>query len=312
MTPHLPPARFLMCRPEHFAVSYAINPWMDPADWARAGRVHADAAAREWAALYRHLVALGAEIDCLPAEPGLPDLVFTANAAVVLDRKALLARFRHPERRGEEAHIEAMFRRLQGRGLIDMAHTLPNGITLEGAGDCVFDAARNLFWMGFGTRSDRAAREIVAAEFGVETLALQLADARFYHMDTALCPLPGGEVIYVPGAFTDEGLAAIHARVAPGQRIALAEKDASVLAANAVALGRTLLLSDCSERLRLELAERGYRVVPTPLGAFRRSGGSAFCLTLRLDRRSAAGRSAASCSAAARDADTAQTASAVA
>ena len=288
MTLHVPAARFLMCRPEHFAVSYSINPWMDPADWASSARVHADAAAREWAALYRHLVALGAEIDCVPAAPDLPDLVFTANAAVVLDGKALLARFRHPERRGEEAHVEAMFRRLQGRGLIAAVHKLPEGMTLEGAGDCVFDASRNLFWMGYGPRSDRAAREQVEAEFGVETLALELVDPRFYHMDTALCPLPGGEVIYVPGAFTDEGLDAIHARVPPGQRIALTEKDAGVLAANTVCVGNTLILSECSERLRLELSERGYRVLPTPLDAFRRSGGSAFCLTLRLDRRSAA------------------------
>ena len=45
-------------------------------------------------------------------------------------------------------------------------------------------------------------------------------------------------------------------------------------------------MSGCSERLRAELAERGYRVVTTPLPSFLRSGGSAFCLTLRLDRRS--------------------------
>ena len=36
-TTNRPEARFLMCRPEHFVVSYAINPWMDPASWARDG-----------------------------------------------------------------------------------------------------------------------------------------------------------------------------------------------------------------------------------------------------------------------------------
>jgi N-dimethylarginine dimethylaminohydrolase len=45
-------------------------------------------------------------------------------------------------------------------------------------------------------------------------------------------------------------------------------------------------MSDCSTRLRAELEERGYGVVTTPLPSFLRSGGSAFCLTLRLDRRS--------------------------
>ena len=102
-----------MCRPEHFAVSYAINPWMDPQSWARDARARA-AAAHEWDGLHRKLGELGATIDLVPAASGLPDLVFTANAAVVLDRKVLLARFRHPERQGEEPHFEAAFRSLRG------------------------------------------------------------------------------------------------------------------------------------------------------------------------------------------------------
>lgn len=124
--------------------------------------------------------------------------------------------------------------------------------------------------------------------FGIEPVALELADPRFYHMDTALCPLPGGEVMYVPGAFTAEGRAAIAERVTKERRIEIGEGDACKLAANAVCVGDTLVMSACSERLRAELAERGYQVAIVPLGAFLRSGGSAFCLTLRLDRRSGA------------------------
>jgi N-dimethylarginine dimethylaminohydrolase len=32
-----PRPRFLMCRPRHFAVTYSINPWMDPAAWQESG-----------------------------------------------------------------------------------------------------------------------------------------------------------------------------------------------------------------------------------------------------------------------------------
>jgi len=247
-------ARLLMCRPEHFAVSYAINPWMDPTSWARDNRAHA-AAAREWADLHRTLTECGADIDLVPSVPGLPDLVFTANAAVVLDRQVLLARFRHPERRREEVHFEAAFRSLQARGGVDSVCKLPEHVVLEGAGDCVWDETRKLFWMGHGPRSDAAA-------------------------------LPRGEVMYLPDAFTKTGRAAIRARVAPEQRIAIGSEDGCRLAANAVCLGNAVVMSGCSERLRAELAERGYRVVTTPLPSFLRSGGSAFCLTLRLDRRS--------------------------
>jgi N-dimethylarginine dimethylaminohydrolase len=123
---------------------------------------------------------------------------------------------------------------------------------------------------------------------GVRCLALRLADPRFYHLDTAFCALPCGSVIYYPAAFTSAALAAIHAHVAPAERIALDQTDATRFAANAVCVGVTLVLSSCSEALRERLGERGYAVVETPLHAFLRSGGSACCLTLRLDHRSGA------------------------
>ena len=192
--------------------------------------------------------------------------MFTANAAVVLDGTALLARFRHGERQAEEPHFEAAFRRLQAHGRIDAVRTLPEGITLEGAGDCVFDATRRLFWMGYGPRSDAAARDPVAGLFGIETLALELVDPRFYHMDTALVPLPGGEVIIVPEAFSADGLTAIRDRVAPDQRIELGLEDSVRLAANAVCVGRTIVLSCCSAGLRARLYERGYEVVADAAG----------------------------------------------
>ena len=278
-------ARFLMCRPEHFAVSYTINPWMDPKLWARDVGAHA-AAEREWGALYRKLTKLGAAIELLAPVPGLPDLVFTANAAIVLDGRALLAHFRHPERQREEAHFEAAFRALQARGLIDAVRKLPKNLMLEGAGDCVWDARRKLFWMGYGPRSDVSAARAVEDLFAQDVVTLELADPRFYHMDTALAPLPGGEVMYLPTAFTAAARGVIRARVAPHERIEIAMEDGCRLAANAVALGNTLIMAGCGQRLRAELGERGYEIVTTPLSSFLRSGGSAFCLTLRLDRRS--------------------------
>jgi len=281
-----PHAHFLMCRPQHFAVTYKINPWMDPTGWARDNRALAVAAGEEWAGLRAALQELGARIELVPPVAGLPDLVFTANAAVVLDGKALLSRFRYPQRRREEAHFEAAFRTLHARGLIDAVRKLPEGLVLEGAGDCVWDTSRNRFWMGYGPRSDAAARDLVEETFGTEVTALELDDARFYHLDTAFCPLPGGEVMYLPAAFTAEGRAAIADRVAGDQRIEIAMEDACTLAANAVCIGDAVVLSGCREDLRAVLTERGYRVIITPLASFLRSGGGAFCLTLRLDQYS--------------------------
>jgi N-dimethylarginine dimethylaminohydrolase len=280
--------RFLMCPPRHFAVTYSINPWMDPKAWADGGDALHAAAARQWAALRRALATHGAAIETIAPAPGLPDLVFTANAAVVLDGKALLARFRHAERQGEQPLFQAGFHALERRGLIEAVAAVPQGVALEGAGDCIWDARRRLFWMGCGFRSDRAAAAVVERQFDVRCVPLTLADPSFYHLDTALCALPCGAVIYHPGAFTPDALAALHAEVAPTDRVALEGADAARFAANAVCFGRVIVLSSASMALRRALKSRGYTVVATPLTAFQKSGGSACCLTLRLDHASVA------------------------
>jgi N-dimethylarginine dimethylaminohydrolase len=298
-TPGLSP-RFLMCPPQHFAVTYSINPWMDPAAWADRGEaLHASAEA-QWTALHATLLASGAAIEMVAPREGLPDLVFTANAAVVLDGKALLARFRHPERQSEQPVFLAGFRAMQARGLIDQVIEMPQGVALEGAGDCLWDARHALFWMGCGFRSDAAAARVVEETFGVPCVALTLANPSYYHLDTAMCALPCGAVVYYPGAFTPEALDLIHARVAPADRIALDAADAAYFAANAVVVGQTIVLSSASAALRGALEARGYAVVETPLTAFQRSGGSACCLTLRLDHVSQAQAVAAPLLAAAR------------
>jgi N-dimethylarginine dimethylaminohydrolase len=280
--------RLLMCSPQHFAVTYSINPWMDPAKWADDGAALKARAAQQWVALHATLLDAGAMIETVPPLEGAPDLVFTANAAVVLDGKALLARFRHPERQIEEPVFAAGFRALAERGLIDEVVELPRGIALEGAGDCLWDRRRGLFWMGCGFRSDEAAAREIETAFGVPCVPLRLSEASYYHLDTAMCALPCGGVIHYPGAFTPAALDAIHAHVAPADRIALSSEDAARFAANAVVVGRSIVLSSCSPELRRTLEARGYRVIETLLDAFQRSGGSACCLTLRLDHRAQA------------------------
>jgi N-dimethylarginine dimethylaminohydrolase len=286
-------AGFLMCAPRHFAVTYSINPWMDPQAWAGGGAALHEIAQLQWAGLRRSLAAAGAAVEILEPAPGLPDLVFTANAAVVLDRKVVLARFRHGERQNEEPVFAAAFDALAARGLVDDVVELPEGLTLEGAGDCIWDARRALFWIGCGFRSDAAAGRALERQLGVPSLVLALADPSFYHLDTCFCALPCGGIVYYPAAFTPQALAVIHAHVAPADRIVLDHADAARFAANAVCVGRTIVLSSCGAALRATLEQRGYDVIETPLDVFLRSGGSACCLTLRLDHRSRAANAGA-------------------
>jgi N-dimethylarginine dimethylaminohydrolase len=275
-----------MCAPEHFEVAYTINPWMRPDSWQSQSELLGARSTNGWQRLTETLRGLGAELEFVPPVAGLPDLVFTANAAVVLDGKALVASFRHPQRQGETPLYRQAFEQLKERGLLSEVHDMPEGMVLEGAGDCVWDPVRDRFWLGYGQRSDRDAAKLVQDLFGFEVVPLRLVDPRFYHMDTCLCPLTGGEVLYYPGAFDDEGKATILDCFGAENLIAAPEPDACGFAVNAVNIGRDIVLATVTAELRFMLEERGYRLHETPISDFNLSGGSAFCLTLKLDRAS--------------------------
>jgi N-dimethylarginine dimethylaminohydrolase len=143
--------------------------------------------------------------------------------------------------------------------------------------------------MGYGQRSDEAASRAVTNFFGLETVPLQLVDPRYYHMDTALVPLSGGEIVYYPGAFSAEGQAYIAERAGRDNLIAAPDEDAARLSVNLVNLGRDVVLATASDRFQAMIEERGYTLHKLPISTFSKSGGSAFCLTLRLDRMSKTG-----------------------
>ncbi len=283
--PLLPAARLLLSAPDHFEVSYRINPWMDPEAWAREPARLVSEAHEGWRRLRRSFEAIGAEIETMPAQAGLPDLVFTANSAVVLDGKALLARFRHPERRGEEPHVRRAFEALQRRGIVESIHEMPPGVFFEGAGDAIWDPGRRLFWLGHGQRSSLEARDTVRRVFGVDTISLDLASPRFYHLDTCFCLLAGGEIVWYPPAFTADSQRVLRA-LAGADLIEAGRADADRLGVNSVSIGRDVVMCHCSLALRRELEARGYHIRLAPLGAFNRAGGAAYCLSLRLDNRS--------------------------
>lgn len=266
--------RLLMCAPQHFAVDYVINPWME-------GNVHAasrERAQAQWDALVAAAEAAGARVERIAPAAGLPDMVFSANAGLVLGDSFVPSRFRHAERRGEEALFADWCRRAGLR-----IRTLPEHLRFEGAGDALLDRGARRLWMGHGHRSDLAAAHALAELLDIEVIPLRLVDPRFYHLDTCFCPLRDGYLLYYPAAFDDYAQEAIARRVPPARRIAVSEADALAFACNAVDLDQRLLLNRASPELCTALARIGYRTVQTPLDEFLKAGGAAKCLTLRLD-----------------------------
>lgn len=273
---------FLMTEPTHYGVSYEINPWMRPRIWSADPAAHLLRAQDLWRELRGVIEREGGVVHEAPGAPGLPDMVFPANAAVILDGRVLLARFRHPERAREEAPFGEVFRTLSQGGVVREIAANP-GVVQEGAGDCIWDASRRLFWVGCGPRSSPDASAMIADHFGVEVVSLPLATDRYYHLDTCFCPLPGGDVLYYPPALDEEALRRLRERVAPEFLIEASDDDAQRFCVNAVAIGGALVMSHPSADLEQRLAGRSYRVAGVDVSPFILSGGGAFCMTLRLD-----------------------------
>jgi N-dimethylarginine dimethylaminohydrolase len=261
------PRRYLMCRPEHFSVDYAINPWMDVARGADRAL-----AIRQWEALRRAYLDLGHEVQLIDPEPGLPDMVFAANGGLVIEGQALGARFTHAERRAEGP---AYLRWLESAGLKAVAEPVHVN---EGEGD--FLVVGDLVLAGTGFRTDPGAHGEVQEIFGVPVISLQLVDPRFYHLDTALAVLGDHDVAYYPEAFSP-GSRAVLQRLFPDAILA-SEADATVLGLNAVSDGRNVVLPSAATDLARQLRARGYNPVGVDLSELLKAGGSVKCCTLEI------------------------------
>ena len=264
--------RFLMCAPDHYDVDYVINPWME-------GNVHKssrDRAVEQWQQLF-HLLKDHAIVDLVKPEKGVPDMVFTANAGLVLGDTAVLSRFFHKERQGEEPFFKAW---LETHGFT--VHELPKELPFEGAGDALFDREGRWLWAGYGFRSELDSHPYLARWLDIEVLSLRLMDERFYHLDTCFCPLTDGYLLYYAPAFDAYSNRLIEMRVPEAKRIAIGEEDAVNFSCNAVNIDRTIVLNKASDKLKQRLESAGFQVIETPLTEFLKAGGAAKCLTLRV------------------------------
>jgi len=268
-----------MCPPDYYGIEYEINPWMNTERQAD----HPTAVA-QWSALRQAILAAGAQVCELTPVEGLPDLVFTANAAMVFGKQAVLSRFRHSQRQGEEPHNHRWLAE-HGFEVLDP----PVNFSFEGAGDALF--CGDTLYAGYRMRSDAAGHQAIGRMLGVRVIPVELVDPRYYHLDTCFCPLAPEEAIWYPAAFDDYGRRAIEQHVP--KLLAVDKAEAERFACNAVVIGRTVITNTGCEKLHATLTTSGYEPVATPLDEFVKAGGSAKCLTLRLDGEESAAWKAA-------------------
>jgi N-dimethylarginine dimethylaminohydrolase len=266
--------RILMCPPDFYGIEYEINPWMQRARGSTPERAQI-----QWHALNAKLRELGVTIELMTPQKGLPDLVFTANAGVVFHNRFFSSRFKHEERARETPVFDDWF---ASHGYT--VEHLPDGLFFEGAGDALF-CGPTLF-AGYRIRSDARGHQALAQSLGVQVLPVELIDARFYHLDTCFCPLSPNEALWFPPAFDAYGQKVIRTHVK--SLIDVAEAEATRFACNAVVVGKSVVLNAGSWQLTGQLEARGYTCHAVELDEFIKAGGSAKCLTLRLDGEDAA------------------------
>jgi N-dimethylarginine dimethylaminohydrolase len=264
----------LMCPPTFYGIEYEINPWM-----SRARQVDQELAKGQWETLRQILTDCGARISLQTPITGLPDMVFTANAGLIHGHTVVLSRFKHPQRQVEHAHNTRWFQEHQFT-LRDLATEMH----FEGAGDALF--CGDTLYAGYRSRSDMRSHQQVAEIIGQGVLAMELVDPYYYHLDTCFCPLRPGIAAYFPDAFDQYGRQVLESGVET--LIEVSQDEAQSFACNAVVVGKSVITNTGCPGFHQALADHGFDPIATPLSEFVKAGGSAKCLTLRLDGEEAA------------------------
>lgn len=263
--------KILMCSPEYYGIKYEINPWMNM-------NVQSDnkKALEQWNNLY-HILNDDLRVDVKLVEPheDVPDMVFTANAAVMYGKKAIISRFKYPQRQKEEEYFADWFQN-NGYEVI----TLPEDMAFEGAGDALF--LNGILYSGYVPRTDIASHTYIAELLGIQVISVELSNKNFYHLDTCFCPLEDGYLIYYPKAFDEYANRVIENNVLPEKRIIVTEEEASYFTCNAVNIGKTVVTNLTTKRFTKLLAEKGFKHVQTDLSEYMKAGGAAKCLTLKI------------------------------
>ena len=260
---------FLVCPPRFYGIEYEINPWM-----SKSLQAIPNLAWKQWRVLCGTLQQLGIRIEQVMPQPGLPDMVFTANAGLVHGQQFVSSRFRYEVRQGETPHYEQWFEEMGYQIVVP-----PSDCCFEGEGDALW-VGETLF-VGGCIRTDPAASPWLAKRLNRQVMTLELVNPRFYHLDTCFCPLDSKRVLYYPPAFSDTSRTLINAMIP--HPIPVEENDATQFGANAIVVDNHVIVHEGAVALAKTLKALGLTVHPLDFSEFIKAGGSAKCLVLKLN-----------------------------
>jgi N-dimethylarginine dimethylaminohydrolase len=259
--------KILLCPPDFYDIEYEINPWMHLENKVDQKKVRV-----EYALLKAAYKSLGAEVLEISQVAGLPDMVYAANLGSPFGNKFAVSNFRFPQRRGESKYAKEYFEKL-GFEIV----SLPQEIFFEGQGDLL--SVNGKFFIGWGKRSNREAKDVLNQKLGLEFIDLELVDPYYYHLDMSLGILDKETALMKPESFTQEGLAKIKAEFK--NVIEVSAEDNKLMACNLVVVNKTVVIGQgISDSLKRNIEKYGFKVLEIPMDEYRKGGGSIKCLTL--------------------------------
>ncbi|CAN5222231.1 hypothetical protein BH10PSE19_BH10PSE19_19550 [soil metagenome] len=264
--------KLLMCSPDFYDVVYEINPWMN-----RSLNIAHTLAKAQWQHLTQTLKACGADIELVTAIPGWPDMVFTANAGLLYNKKMVLAHFRYKERQGETPYFKEWFNNA-GFTVIADSTVEPQLPYFEGAGDALL--AGDKLFAAYGFRSERRFYTDTTYFDQNKLVLCELIDPYFYHLDTCFCPLNEHQAIWYPAAFSPASQISMTAQL---ELFAVEEDEAKRFACTAVVLDTQVVMAANCPKTAALLQGLGFTTHGCDMSEYIKAGGSCKCLTLQLD-----------------------------
>lgn len=277
-------AQVLMSGTQFFGDELAINPYMDATV-----SIDRKKAAHEHAAIRQAFEEAGIRVIRVQPPADCQDGVYTANWALIRDKKAVLSSLPGP-RQGEQAYAKNV---LQEHGF----SVIQAPARFSGQGDAL--PCGDYLLAGSHYRTDSSVHQFLADQLGYKVISLQTVpqlnsqqqpqinpvsgwpDSLFYDIDLALAVLSNKLIAWCPEAFVPESRQKIASL--PLDKIEVSYQEATQgFACNLVSTGTTVIMSSRAPQLQKAIEQHGLRTLTPAVSELAKGGGYIRCVSLSL------------------------------
>jgi len=260
--------QLFLCPPTFLNLSYEINPWMD-----KDRPFSHERALHQWenlVNLYKSLVPQHTKV--VEPKENLTELCFFGDSVFAHKNKAVFSRFATEERFPETEYVMNYLASLGFEG-----ERVPEEISFEGSGETMMWNGNIL--VGYGKRSSSEIVDYLKTTFNCNVYGFELIDPKYYHLDTAMCPISNDLIAVYEPAFSEESKQTIKSLGC--EILYLSEQDANEFALNSIVIDNHVIVNQDAVNFQNQLRNRGFNVHPIDISEFIKFGGGIKCLTFQ-------------------------------